>query len=47
MCTFLDPGRLAATSLKISGAASVQYMCEAMHRANAESKKFILLPYHE
>jgi len=46
-CLFLDPGILAATSLKLEGNRCTEYLSKAMHYALEESKKFILVPYHQ
>jgi hypothetical protein len=43
----LDPGKLNFTVLQGQGQQCVDYMCYAMHRCSEDSKKFILLPYHQ
>jgi hypothetical protein len=47
-CLFLDPGKLADYILKLDkGTMSTEYLLKAMHYAQADSKKFILVPYHQ
>ena len=46
-CVFLDPGRLNAQMVEWYPDVSVKYMCIAMHKAHEDSKKYILLPYHQ
>lgn len=47
-CLFLDPGKLADLALKLDkGTMSTEYLLKAMHYAQADSKKFILVPYHQ
>ena len=33
--------------LRNSSKEGIEYMCSALHRAEEEEKKFILLPYHQ
>ena len=46
-CIFLDPGRLNATTLRHDPKMSIEYMCSAMHHADADSMKFILVSYYQ
>ena len=47
LCMFLDPGKVSGTAVTYYPDMAIEYMCSAMHRAKAEEKKFILMPYHE
>ena len=46
-CALLDPGKVNADFAKYYEDEAVEYMCKAMHRAQEDKKRFILLPYHQ